>query len=170
MRKLIERERDDGLELRNAVDIVVATNSYRAVRGRTIACVIFDEVAYWRSEESANPDVETYNAILPGLVTLPGAMLVGISTPYRRSGLLFDRWRRHYGKDDPDVLVVHGPSRAFNPTVPQSVIDAAMERDPSAAAAEWLGEFRSDLADLLVAMLSTRRGGGSVLSCRRWVA
>jgi hypothetical protein len=26
----------------------------------------------------------------------------------------------------------------MNPTVPQSIIDAALERDPAAAAAEWL--------------------------------
>jgi hypothetical protein len=49
---------------------------------RTLAgfCVIFDECAYWRDETSATPDIEVYNAILPGLTTLPGAMLIGISS------------------------------------------------------------------------------------------
>jgi hypothetical protein len=146
---LVERENDDGLDLTNGVEIIVGTNSYRAVRGRTIACAVFDEVAFWRDEESTTPDVETYNAITPGMVTLPGAMLIGISTPYRRSGLLFDRWRRHYGKPDPDVLVVRGPSTVFNPTLPQKIIDAALERDAEAAGAEWLAEWRSDLADFV---------------------
>jgi hypothetical protein len=146
---LVERETDDGLELTNGVEIVVGTNSFRAVRGRTIVCVILDECAFYRDEESANPDFETYNAVLPGLVTLPGAMLVGISSPYRRSGLLFDRWRRCYGRPDDDVLVVRGPSTTFNPTLPQSIIDQALERDPEAAAAEWLAEWRSDLADFV---------------------
>jgi hypothetical protein len=146
---LVERENDDGLDLTNGVEVVVGTNSFRAVRGRTIVCAVFDEVAFWRDEESAKPDVETYNAVAPGLVTLPGAMLIGISTPYRRSGLLFDRWRRCYAKPDPDVLVVRGPATAFNPTLPQSVIDQAIERDPEAAAAEWLAEWRSDLADFV---------------------
>src|SRR5260370_28525125 len=76
-------------------------------------------------------------------------MLMGIISPYRRSGLLFDRWRRHYGKPDDDVLVVKGPSTAFNPTLPSSVIAAALERDPAAGAAEWLAEWRSDLADFV---------------------
>jgi hypothetical protein len=146
---LVERETEDGLELSNGVEIVVATNSYRSVRGRTIICAIFDEVAFWKDEDSTTPDIETYNAVLPGLVTLPGAMQVGISTPYRRSGLLFDRFRRHYGKPHDDALVVKGPSAVFNPTLPQSVIDAALERDPEAAAAEWLAEWRSDLADFV---------------------
>jgi hypothetical protein len=149
LQPLAVRETPDGLELNNGVDIIVATNSFRATRGRTLACVVLDEVAYWRSEESANPDLEVYNAILPGLVTLPGATLVGISSPYRRSGLLFDRWRKFYGKDDPDTLVVKGPSRVFNETLPQSVIDAALARDEEAASAEWMAEWRSDLADFV---------------------
>jgi hypothetical protein len=33
----------------------------------------------------------------------------------------------------------------MNPLVPQSIIDAAMERDPASAAAEYLAEFRSDI-------------------------
>ncbi len=146
---LIERETDDGLDLNNGVEIVVSTNSFRAVRGRTIVCAVFDETAFWRDENSATPDFETYNAVAPGMVTMPGAMLVGISTPYRRAGLLFDRWRRYYGQTDDGVLIVKGPSTAFNPTLPQSIIDAALERDPDAAAAESLAEWRSDLADFV---------------------
>ncbi len=146
---LVVRETDDGLELSNGVEVVVATNSYRAVRGRTVVVAIFDEVAYWRSEESATPDVETYGAIAPALVTIPGAMLVGISTAYRRSGLLYEKWRAHYGRADDDVLVVKGESRQFNPTLPRPVIDRALARDPEAAAAEWLSAWRSDLADFV---------------------
>jgi hypothetical protein len=149
LQPLAVRETDDGLLLNNGVEIVVATNSFRSVRGRTIVAAVFDECAFWRSEEFANPDVATYNAVLPGLVTLPGSMLIGISSPYRRAGLLFDRWRRAYGKDDDDVLVVKGPSTAFNPLIPQSIIDDALAADPEAAAAEWLAEWRSDLADFV---------------------
>ena len=149
LQPLAIHETNQGLQLNNGVEIIVATNSFRSVRGRTIVCVIFDEAAYWRDDEFANPDVETYNAVLPSLVTLPGSMLVGISTPYRRSGLLFDRWRRYYGENDDDVLVVKGPSTTFNPLVPQRLIDAEMERDPEVANAEWMAEWRSDLADFV---------------------
>jgi hypothetical protein len=149
LQPLVARENDDGLELTNSVEIVVATNSFRAVRGRTILCAIFDECAFWRDQDSANPDHEVYQAVLPGLVTLPGALLVGITTSYRRSGLAFEKWHKHFGQPDDDVLVVYGPSTAFNPTLPRSVIDAALARDPEAAAAEWLSEWRSDLSDFL---------------------
>jgi hypothetical protein len=147
LRPLVDRETDDGLELSNGVEIVIATNSYRSVRGRTIACAIFDEVCFWRSEDSANPDVETYNAVVPGMVTLPDAILVIITTAYRRSGLAYDKFAAGFGQPDDEVLVVYGPSTAFNPSLPQSVIDAALARDPEAAAAEWLSVWRSDISD-----------------------
>ena len=149
LQQLAVRESADGLELNNQCEIVIATNSFRSVRGRTIAAVIFDEVAFWRDETTANPDVETYNAVVPGLVTLPGALLIGITTAYRRAGLAYSKYAEAFGKDDPDVLVVYGPATAFNPTLPQSVIDAAIARDPEAARAEWLSEWRSDLSDFI---------------------
>ena len=93
--EMVTRETANGLELSNDAEIAIHTNSFRAVRGRTIACVIFDEVAFWKDENSASPDKEVYNAVGPGLVTLPGSMLIAISSPYRRSGLLFEKWRRH---------------------------------------------------------------------------
>jgi len=149
LKPMIDRSTEETIDLANRVEVIVSTNSYRAVRGRSIVCAIFDECAFWKDESSATPDIETYNAIEPSLVTLPGSMLIGISSPYRRSGLLFDRWQRYYGKPDDDVLVVRGPSKLFNPTLPQSIIDRALERDPEAAAAEWLAEWRTDIADFV---------------------
>jgi hypothetical protein len=143
------RETDDGLELDNGVEVLVSSNSYRAVRGKTICCAIFDEAAFWRSEESANPDAAVYQAVLPGLATLPGAILIVITTAYRRSGIAYEAWKNYFGKDDDEVLVVYGPTPAFNPTLPQSVIEAALARDPEAASAEYLSQWRDDLSGFL---------------------
>jgi phage terminase large subunit-like protein len=95
---LVTRWTEDGFELNNGCEVVIAANSFRLVRGLTLAAVVMDEVGLWRSEESANPDFETYNALLPGLVTLPGAMLVGITTSYRKAGLAYDRWRKYFAR------------------------------------------------------------------------
>ena len=149
LRPLVAREGEEEIELTNGVDIVIATNNYRAVRGRTICCALFDEVAFWRAEDTATPDVETYSAVEPGFVTLPGSMIVGISSPHRKGGLLYRKHVEAYGKADDDVLVVRGPSTTFNPSLPRRIIDAALERDPEAAAAEWLAEWRSDLVDYI---------------------
>src|SRR6516225_2546810 len=75
------------IRLNNGTTIAVHANSFRSVRGRTLCACIFDEVAFWRDETTATPDTETYTAVLPALLTTNG-MLIGISTPYRRMGLL----------------------------------------------------------------------------------
>src|SRR5262249_55791967 len=88
-RRMVRRETASGFELNNGVDIAIATNSYRKVRGRTLRLVIMDEVSFYRDDRSATPDEETYRAVAPGLARLPGSLLIGISTPYARRGLLY---------------------------------------------------------------------------------
>ena len=66
--------------------------------------------------------------------------------PYRRSGLLYEKWREAYGKADDDVVVIRAPSTVLNPTLNQRVIDDALTRDPAVARAEWLAEWRDDVS------------------------
>src|SRR5262249_9331951 len=101
-----------------------------------------------RDETSSIPDIEVYRALLPALATT-GGMLVGISTPYRRTGLLYQKHRDFYGVDDPDVLVVAGNAQRFNPTIDVSIIERARPSDPESARAEWDAEFRSDISTYL---------------------
>jgi len=145
LQHMVERETATGFELTNSVDVAISTNSFRSVRGRPILCAILDETAFWRDENSATPDEETYKAIKPALASIPGSIIVGISSPYRRSGLLYKKFRDHYGKNG-DVLVIKAPTRTLNPTIDQSVIDEAMLEDPAAASAEWMAEFRDDIS------------------------
>lgn len=123
LRELRANETREGLELTNGNEIVVQTNSFRSVRGRTVPLAVFDEVGYWRDEASASPDKETYRATLPSMSTIPTAMLVIISTPYRRQGLLYDKHAKSFGQPDPRVLVVLAPTLILNPTLDPRIID-----------------------------------------------
>lgn len=145
LRELVEADTATGFELSNGVDIAIATNSFRSVRGRPVLCAILDEIAFWRDERSASPDEETYRAIGPALARVPGSMVIGISSPYRKAGLLYRKYKEHYGHDG-DVLVIKAPTRALNPTIPQEKVDEALAEDPAAARAEWMAEFRDDIA------------------------
>ena len=136
------------IRLRNGNIIGIYANNYKTVRGKTVICAIFDEVSQWRDVESAWPDVETYRAVLPSLATTHG-MLIGISSPYRKTGLLFDKHRHHFAQNDPHVLIVQGASRLFNPTIDQGLVARALESDPESARAEWEGEWRSDISAFL---------------------
>ena len=76
-------------------------------------------------------------------------MLIGISTPCRRSGLLYSKHRDHFDTDDDAVLVVRGATELFNPTIDAAVIAKEMADDPEVARSEWGAEFRSDISALL---------------------
>jgi hypothetical protein len=146
LRKLVERETADTFDLNNATSIEIMAASYRSLRGYTVIAALLDEVAFWRSDDdSANPDTEIIAAIKPAMATIPNSMLLAASSPYAQKGTLFTAFKRHYGKAGESILVWRAPTRTMNPTVPQSVIDAAIEADPASAAAEFLAEFRLDV-------------------------
>ncbi len=145
LKQLIAGKTADAIELTNRVGIEVRAASFRRLRGPTYVAVIADEAAFWHSDESANPDVEILNAVRPGLATTRGPLIIA-SSPYAKRGVLWDTYRKHYGPDgDPLILVAQGASRDFNPSLPQSVVDRALERDYAAASAEFLAQFRNDL-------------------------
>ena len=62
-------------------------------------------------------------------------MLIGISSPYRRIGLMYSEAQTFFGIDSDDTLVVHGPTLAFNKTLDPNAIAAQQQADPEAAAA-----------------------------------
>lgn len=148
LRRMIVAQRGEAIELSNRIDIEIHTGSFRAVRGYTVVAALLDEVAFWRSEESANPDKEIVNALRPAMATIPDSLLIGLSSPYARRGVLYDAWAQHFGKPS-DVLVIQAESRTMNPSLPQSVVDRAYSEDPASAAAEYGAQFRSDVEGFL---------------------
>ena len=147
---LIERETTEAIWLTNGLVVEVHTCSYKSLRGYTCIGAAVDEVAFWSAEDSANPDREVLIALRAAMASVPEAMLVALTTTYARRGEAWRMFDRYFAKNDaPDVLVVNGPTRAFNPTVRQSLIDTAYEEDSAAAAAEYGGEFRRDIESYL---------------------
>ena len=143
--RMIEREAAEAFDLSNSITIEVGTASFRTIRGYTIVAALLDELAFFRTDDAADPDFEILDAIRPGMATIPGAMLLCASSPYARRGALWTAHRKHFGKDGDPVLVWQADTRTMNPTVPQRVIDEATERDPASAAAEYGARFRSDV-------------------------
>jgi hypothetical protein len=146
---IIESERAETINLKNRVTIEIHTASFRTVRGYTIVAALCDEIAFWPTDDAAEPDYAVLDALRPAMATVPGAMLLCASSPYARRGALWDAFRRWWGKDDASALIWHAPTHQMNPTVPQRIIDEAIERDPASAAAEWMAEFRSDVESFI---------------------
>jgi phage terminase large subunit-like protein len=132
----IESETAEAIDLNNSVTIEVGTASHRSTRGYTIAAALCDEIAFWPTDEAAEPDFAVLDALRPGMATIPNAKLLCASSPYARRGALWDACRRHFGKEGAPTLVWKAPTSTMNPTVPQGLIDDAYERDAASAAAE----------------------------------
>ena len=144
--KLVVNRTADTIELANGIDIEIRAVSSRGLRGVTAVAVIGDELAFWNSDEgSVNSDTEVLNAVRPALATTCG-MLILISSPHARRGEFWSIYKSHFGpQGDRLILVAQGASRDFNSTLPQAVVDRALERDPQAASAEYLAQFRTDI-------------------------
>jgi hypothetical protein len=148
LQKMVKEYYKEEIELQNRINIDIKTCNFRSIRGYTLVGSVFEEVAFWRSEEfSANPDKEVYRATLPGLSTT-GGRLLAISTPYSKAGLLFEKFQSHYGKEG-DVLIWRAPTQIMNPTIGQELIARALEEDPEGAKSEWLSEFRQDIESFI---------------------
>jgi hypothetical protein len=147
-RDKLVKERAMDLELSNRVQIMIRTCSLSSVRGYTLVAAILEEVSFWRVD-GVNPDHEVLTAIRPGLATIPGSMLLAISSPYGRQGIMFEAHRDHFANDGSDVLVWHAATRLMNPTISEDYIQKELAKDPEAARAEWLAEFGKDLESFL---------------------
>lgn len=111
---------------------------------------IVDEAAFFGidDESKVKSDTELMRAIKPSLATA-GGRLIAISSPYARKGWCFKTHSKNFGNEVGKTLVVNCPSRTLNPTLPQSIVDEAMEDDLQAALAEFGGQFRDDVCEFL---------------------
>lgn len=144
----VDRETVEAIELTNRINIEVHTCSYRAVRGYTIVAAILEESAFWRIQ-GANPDREVYTALKPAMMTIPNSMLISISTPYSRQGLLYENFKDYFGMEDEEVLVWQAPSLFMNPTLSEKMIEKEKMKDPAASKSEWDALFREDIEAFL---------------------
>jgi hypothetical protein len=135
----------DTISLKNRIDIQIRPASFRTIRGITAIAVIAEECSMWQSDDSRNPDREILTAARPCLATT-GGTLFAIGSPHARKGETYSTYNKHFGvSGNPAILVANGPTRLFNPTIKQSVIDRAYDDGPAVAASEWGGQFRNDL-------------------------
>jgi hypothetical protein len=137
----------ESITLSKRVVIEVHTASWRTLRGYTLVGFVGDEISFWRNEGegAANPDSEILSGVRPGMATVPGAVLLAISSPYARRGALWDAYRKHFAQAGDPVLVWQGSTVDMNPGVDAQIIADAYADDESAASAEYGGQFRRDI-------------------------
>ncbi|MEO5896885.1 MAG: hypothetical protein ABIS06_14405 [Vicinamibacterales bacterium] len=142
---LIVAETKDSIELSNGIIVEVITASIAAPRGRAYALVIVEEAAFLPTDQGVNPDVELLRAVRPALARVPGSLLVVVSSPYARKGVLWSAWQKHHAHGDEAVVVVQAPTLDLNPTFDPKAVARAYSDDAASAAAEYEAQFRSDV-------------------------
>ena len=103
------------IKLRTHVDIEIRAATIIAGRTKASPAGLFDELAFFRSEDSANPDVEIIRGFEPAMMNMPRRLVMGASSPYARKGLLWDKYEAHYGKPG-KVLVWKAPTLKMHDT------------------------------------------------------
>jgi hypothetical protein len=150
LKERVVKELAQSIVLRNNIVIECATSNFKSVRGYTLVCALADEAAFWQTDEGAsNADIEVLRSLEPAMATVRNAKLLVASSPYSKKGILWEGYQNNYGKDDAAALCWIAPTTSMNPTVPQSFVDEKLEEDFEANSAEYLAQWRSDLASFI---------------------
>jgi hypothetical protein len=145
VRKVISKA-GDTIELARSVSIEIMTCNQRATRGRSVCVLLADESAWWKSEHSQTPDLEVWRAVRASMASFGDAGLAIVaSSPYARRGLLFDMWKRYYGKEDASNLCWQIPTWIANPTISDEFLRGELESDPASYSAEYGANWRTDI-------------------------
>jgi hypothetical protein len=122
-----------------SVECLPATRGGASLRGRSLVGVILDEAAFFRDESYQVNDAELYRAIAPRV--LPGGQLVIASTPWAKTGLL---WQLYHDNWDGPVtcLAAHAATLLLRdePHIVEQ-IERETARDPENARREFGAEF-----------------------------
>ena len=165
------------IALTNGLSLSCFPCTVKSLRGWSIPAGVMDELAFFRLEGQADSDVEIQQSIRRGMIQFPGTRLVKVSTPYMKSGILWDDFRRGYAQPDPDLLVWKASSVLMNPRLRAERLERERRLDPLRFAREYEGEFAEDLEAFLPSAwvdqavqvgrheLPPREGVGYVAAC-----
>src|SRR5207247_5634059 len=105
------------VSLKNRVLVRCFPCTQRSLRGWSVPVGVMDELGFFRLEGQADSDAEIQASIRRGMLSFPAPKLVKISTPYMRSGVLYEDFKAAFGQEDPDRLVWRAPSVLMNPSL-----------------------------------------------------
>jgi len=134
------------LALSNGNVLEIGTSDDGSLRGVSSIAAVFDEAAYI-------PNLDALLAAArPSLATMPGSMLLIVTTPAGAAGTAYELDKRFFGVNDPDTLVVHARVEQFHPAL-VPLARRELELDPFRAPAEWQCVWISGLASFVGAPL-----------------
>jgi hypothetical protein len=140
---LLSRETSEELELINGAVISILSSDYKTLQGFTAAGAVIDEAAYM-DVEGARPLIEVIRTLRARLISTNG-WLIKITTPWGKTGPIYNDFKKYWGADGAPVLVWRGTSLEMNPTLKPELVEQALQDDYEGAKNLYLAEFRSDI-------------------------
>ncbi len=128
------------------VSIGAADSGGLSMRSGNLAGFVLDEAALFG--EASTGAVVNAEEILEAAETrlLPGGQGWIVSSPFGRTGLLYDLYMRHWGRPG-ETLVVRAPTLAMNPSFSAELVAHIRAEKPDVAAREYDAEWvDSDMA------------------------
>lgn len=171
LKKLIVQVTADRIDLSNKLTIAVIPPTLKAVRGYANPVTVMDEVGVWyQDSDAANPDYEIWRAVKPAQAQFPNRVLVGISSPWNKAGLLYQYFEAGTdGRNAPtaekdrfqNCLVWHAASpmmrsdlnRSGEDNIPRSYFAKEQLQDPRAYEREFLAIFQDSISGFLSSQL-----------------
>lgn len=171
LKKLITQVTADRIDLSNHLTIAVIPPTLKAVRGYANPVTVMDEVGVWyQDSDAANPDYEIWRAVKPAQAQFPNKKLVGISSPWNKSGMLFQ-----YAEAGTNGVNATAAEReryagclvwkAASPTmrsdkmkngkdnIPRTYFEKEQAQDPRAYEREFLAIFQDSISGFLSSQL-----------------
>lgn len=119
----------------------VATAGGYGARGRSLTDFALDESAFFRDSTFKINDQEIFRA--GSARVLPGGQTIVASTPWATAGLLYDMYKRNWGKPV-DALVAHAPTLLMHDSeMTRAIVERARVADPDNARREFDAVFMS---------------------------
>lgn len=145
----LKEEKQYEIELENNITIAVRSCNFRGTRGYTNIAVIADELAFWRDSNSANPASQVIASLRPGMATVKGSLLLGLSSPYSANGFLYEQWKKYKDGHNPKIKVWKRPSIEMNPSLDPDFIEEEIKKDVAAGLSEWKALWRKGISQFL---------------------
>jgi hypothetical protein len=146
---LADEPRAQSLDLVTRIQVRCFPTTTPSFRSWSIPVGLMNEPAFYRLEGAVNSDTEIQMSIRRGMVGFPRTKLVKISTPYMKSGLVYEDFSRAFGQPDPDLLVWRSTTTLMNPAITTGRLEQQRRLDPVRFSREFEAEFADDVSAFL---------------------
>lgn len=135
------------------VQIKVAAASSKTTRGIASCAILCDEIAYWNlSENMTETDVKILKAVRPAMKQFGSlAMLIKLSSPGIRQGVLYGEYKSSREKALPDSYAVFkAPTWMMNDIISEKELQDEYRLDKDGFDTEYRGNFTDSLSNFIL--------------------